>query len=126
MRGAPLLYCITDVRLITFRSAILARLVRISSCTPSVKKAFAFSSLRFSNGSTAIDFALMTDFDSLGTALATSAASRLRREHELVERKIAKRQDQHHDDHAVHPSPGLRSDRLLGRHILLALQALRR
>jgi hypothetical protein len=36
------------------------------------------------------------------------------REHELVERKIAKRQDQDHDDHAVHPPPGLRSDRLLG------------
>ena len=42
--------CITHVRLITFRSAIFERSVRISSCTPSVKKAFAFSSLRFSNG----------------------------------------------------------------------------
>ena len=33
----PLLYCITLVRLITFRSAIFARFVRISSCTPSAK-----------------------------------------------------------------------------------------
>ena len=34
---APLLYCITLVRLMTFKSAIFARSVRISSCTPSVK-----------------------------------------------------------------------------------------
>ena len=67
----------------------------------------------------------MTDFDSLGTALDHQGGFAARREHELVEGKIAKRQDQDHDDHAVHPSPGLRSDRLLRRHILLALQALR-
>src|SRR6266568_6644645 len=46
----------TEVRLITLRSAILARSVRISSCTPSAKYAFCLSSLRFSNGSTAILF----------------------------------------------------------------------
>jgi hypothetical protein len=61
----------------TFRSAIFAKSVRISSCTPSVKYALSGSRLRFSNGSTAIDFALMIDFDSLGMALDTSAASRL-------------------------------------------------
>ena len=42
LRGAPLLYSITEVRLITFRSAIFARSVRISSCTPSAKNAFCF------------------------------------------------------------------------------------
>src|SRR5438105_13608042 len=46
----------TEVRLITLRSAILARSVRISFCTPSAKYAFCLSSLRFSNGSTAILF----------------------------------------------------------------------
>ena len=40
----------------TFKSAIFARSVRISSCTPSVKKAFSLSLLRFSNGSTAMLF----------------------------------------------------------------------
>ena len=35
-------------------------------------------------------------------------------------------QDQHHDDHAIHPSPGSRSDRLSARHIFLALQSLGR
>ena len=35
--SAPVLYCITDVRLITFRSATLERPVRISSWTPSAK-----------------------------------------------------------------------------------------
>src|SRR5207248_8179469 len=49
-------YCITDVRLITFRSAIFERSVRISSCTPSVKKALSGSRLRFSKGKTAIVF----------------------------------------------------------------------
>jgi hypothetical protein len=34
------LYCITDVRLMTFKSAIFARWVRISSCTPSAKYSF--------------------------------------------------------------------------------------
>src|SRR6266550_1327171 len=54
LRGTPLLYCLTLVRLITLRSATLARWFRISSCTPSVKKAFCLLSLRFSNGRTAI------------------------------------------------------------------------
>src|SRR5882724_5619581 len=61
----------TDVRLITFRSAILARFVKISSCTPSVKKAFAFSSLRFSNGRTAMVFS--GTFARAGAALDTAA-----------------------------------------------------
>ena len=57
-RATPLLYCITEVRLITFRSAIRARLVRISSCTPLAKNAFSSSMLRLSKGSTAINGAL--------------------------------------------------------------------
>jgi hypothetical protein len=36
------LYFITLVRLMTFRSAILARSVRISSCTPPAKKCVLF------------------------------------------------------------------------------------
>src|SRR5439155_1071851 len=44
----------TLVRLITLRSAIFASLVKVSSCTPSAKKASSLLSLRFSNGSTAI------------------------------------------------------------------------
>ena len=47
-------YCMTLVRLITFRSAIFASLVKMSSWTPSAKNACSFSSLRFSNGSTAM------------------------------------------------------------------------
>src|SRR5438067_5076317 len=46
-------YPLTLVRLMTFRSATFARLVRISSCTPSAKNAFSLFSLRFSNGRTA-------------------------------------------------------------------------
>src|ERR1700756_2550761 len=56
-RGIPLLYCITEVRLITFKSATLARFVRISSCTPSAKYALFGSRLRLSKGKTAMDFA---------------------------------------------------------------------
>src|SRR5947207_5682566 len=44
-----------DVREITLRSATLASRVRISSCTPSAKKALSGSRLRLSNGKTAID-----------------------------------------------------------------------
>src|SRR5207244_9878022 len=40
----------------TFRSAILDKRVRISSWMPSAKYALALSSLRFSNGSTAMLF----------------------------------------------------------------------
>src|SRR5262245_61103717 len=50
------LYCITEVRLMTFKSAIFAKLFRISSCTPSVKNAFSGSALRLANGSTAMLF----------------------------------------------------------------------
>ena len=52
----PVLYCSTEVRLITFRSATRHSLVRMSSCTPSAKYALAGSLLRFSKGKTAIDF----------------------------------------------------------------------
>src|SRR5438034_7614888 len=52
----PLLYCMTEVRLITFKSLILARFDSSSSWMPSAKKAFSFSSLRFSKGRTAILF----------------------------------------------------------------------
>src|ERR1051326_4373895 len=38
----PLLKCITDARLITFRSAILDRSVNSSSCTPSAKTHLLF------------------------------------------------------------------------------------
>src|SRR5437763_1736185 len=47
----------TLVRLITRKSLILARLVRMSSWMPSAKNAFSLSSLKFSNGSTAMPFA---------------------------------------------------------------------
>ena len=57
LRVDVFLYCITMVRLITFRSAIFAKSVRISSWTPSAKNANALSWLKFSNGKTAIDFA---------------------------------------------------------------------
>jgi hypothetical protein len=60
LRDAVVRYCITLVRLMTFRSAIFARFVRISSCTPSAKKEFSWFALRFSNGSTAIDFSSVT------------------------------------------------------------------
>src|SRR4051812_37650061 len=51
----------TEVRLMTFRSATLAKSVRISSCTPSVKNAFSLSLLRFSKGRTAILFSGMVE-----------------------------------------------------------------
>src|SRR5713101_5780884 len=53
--GALLNRCV-DVRAITFRSATFASRVRISSCTPSAKKALSGSRLRLSKGKTAIDF----------------------------------------------------------------------
>src|SRR6266513_3709165 len=51
-----LLYFSVDVREITLRSAIFESRVRISSWIPSTKYALDFSSLRFSNGRTAMDF----------------------------------------------------------------------
>src|SRR5436190_13248338 len=54
LRLIPLLYCITEVRLITFRSLIFARFESNSSWMPAAKNAFSFSSLRFSSGRTAI------------------------------------------------------------------------
>ena len=52
----PLLNCCTEVRLITFKSATLARLERTSSCTPAAKYSFSLSSLKFSKGRTAMLF----------------------------------------------------------------------
>ena len=64
----------------TFRSAIFASFVRMSSCTPSAKAAaFSFSSLRFSNGRTAIPFVtgcrINSLFQTIHPAAATSATS---------------------------------------------------
>src|SRR6266550_1449863 len=56
LRVMAVLYCMTEVRLITFRSLILERFDSNSSWMPSAKKAFSFSSLRFSSGSTAMLF----------------------------------------------------------------------
>ena len=47
-------YSNTDVRLMTLRSATFAKSVRIASCTPSLKCAYCVSSLKFSNGNTAM------------------------------------------------------------------------
>ena len=55
----PLLNCCTEVRLITLRSATFARLERTSSCTPAAKYSFSLSSLKFSNGRTAMLFSGM-------------------------------------------------------------------
>src|SRR5689334_7041776 len=54
-RARPL-YCITLVRLITFKSETFARSERISSWTPSVKNAVSWFALKFSNGNTAMLF----------------------------------------------------------------------
>src|SRR5262249_60419531 len=53
----------TEVRLITFRSATFASSLRISSCTPSAKKAFSCSLLRLLNGSTAMLFSGGAEFE---------------------------------------------------------------
>ena len=66
-----------EVRAVTCNCGIFESRFSSSSEIPSEKYSFALSSLMLTNGSTAIDFALMIDFDSLGTALATSAPSRL-------------------------------------------------
>src|SRR6266496_2454961 len=60
----------TEVRLITFRSATFARSARISSWTPSVKKALSGSRLKFSNGSTAMLFS------GIAVAVETGATAR--------------------------------------------------
>src|SRR5438270_4363846 len=79
LRATPLLYCITDVRLITFRSATLARDVRIWSCTPSVKKALSGSRLIFSNGRTATLFSGIDETDeTLGAVGGKALVSRVR------------------------------------------------
>ena len=65
---------------ITFRSCTVASLVKISAWMPSAKYAFAFSSLRFSNGRTAMDFPAITNAEGVGlrkrkTKAATIVAS---------------------------------------------------
>src|SRR4029077_5635131 len=68
--GALLSRCV-DVREMTFRSATLASRVRISSWTPSAKKALSGSRLRLSKGNTAMLFAgivVAAEIDRLGGA----------------------------------------------------------
>ena len=60
------------MREITFKSAIFDKRVRISSWMPSAKYAFAFSSLRFSNGKTAIDFSGITGACDSGLACGSN------------------------------------------------------
>ena len=94
-------YSMTLVRLITFRSAILASFVRTSSCTPSTNAAASsLCSLRFSNGRTAIPLAsgcrINSLFQTIHPAAAASAISDaassalvgLRRTHFLPRTKI--------------------------------------
>src|SRR4029453_5846186 len=54
-----LLFFAVEVREMTLRSRTVANFVRISSFIPSAKYAFAFSSLKFSKGSTAIDLSIL-------------------------------------------------------------------
>ena len=72
-------YCMTLVRLITLRSAILASLVKTSSWTPSAKNACSLSSLRFSNGSTAMPVVTgcsnSSVFKTIQPAVATNATN---------------------------------------------------
>ena len=69
-------YCMTLVRLITLRSAIFASLVKMSSWTPSAKNACSFSSLRFSNGSTAMPVVTGCRMNSLFQTIQPAAAAR--------------------------------------------------
>src|SRR4029453_18979711 len=54
-----LLFFAVEVREMTLRSRTVANFVRISSFIPSAKYAFAFSTLRFWNGRTAIDLSIL-------------------------------------------------------------------
>ena len=70
------LYCIEEVREITFSALILESWEMISSVIPSLKYSFSGSVLMFSNGSTATDFAAMTSSTiacAAPTAMATVA-----------------------------------------------------
>src|SRR2546421_150641 len=90
LRAASLLYCITEVRLITFRSATLAKAVRIWSCTPSVKKTLSGSRLIFSNGRTATLFSLTAVAGGMGVAAGEGdALLPLTRGAERRERRMA-------------------------------------
>ena len=75
----PLLNCCTEVRLITFRSATLARFERMSSCTPAAKYSFSLSSLKFSKGKTAILFRgiCVSPADILFSSALTSSVLRI-------------------------------------------------
>src|SRR6266850_6727194 len=78
-----LLYFSVDVREITLRSAILESRVKISSWIPSAKYALDLSSLRFSNGRTAMDFSFANGAGErkkkkqAAATAASSAATRL-------------------------------------------------
>src|SRR5437762_6303378 len=93
LRVAAFLYWITLVRLITFRSATLARFVRTSSCTPSAKYAFSFSALKFSKGRTAILFsgigaATLLAVAPGGADVIFGNVARWKRNDELIKRAI--------------------------------------
>jgi hypothetical protein len=49
-----------------------------------------------------------------------------RRQHDPVEGEVHQRQRQHRDDHAIHAARGLRCDRLVRRHLRVALDPVRR
>src|SRR5215831_20554869 len=66
-------YFAVEVREITLRSRTVANLVRISFWTPSAKYAFAFSSLRFSKGKTAMLFSRIVGAAAVGAAFAAAA-----------------------------------------------------
>ena len=67
-------YCMTEVRDTTRSSEMSARLVRMSSWMPSVKKPLSFSSLMLLNGRTARDFSLTTGTVGSGALAATAGA----------------------------------------------------
>ena len=68
-----------------------------------------------------IDVSIVRQRGGMRQGICRNAA---RREDELVESKITKRQYEHGDDHSVHSSPGLRGDGLLGGDVLIAFQSL--
>src|SRR5215831_9849465 len=66
-------YFAVEVREITLRSRTVANLVRISFWMPSAKYAFAFSSLKFSKGKTAILFSGVAGAVEVGPVFAAVA-----------------------------------------------------
>src|SRR6059058_2175158 len=79
----------TLVRLMTLRSAILASFLRTSSCMPSTKDASLLSSLRFSNGRTAIPFARGCAIISLFQTIQPAAAGWIVWKSEMIAHPLA-------------------------------------